>query len=56
MRQNISTASYAVLGGRLSCLWNSRSHFELVLNVRTAKAVGVSIPDAIRVRADGVIE
>jgi putative ABC transport system substrate-binding protein len=35
--------------------WEQPTEFELVLNMKTAKALGVSIPESIMVRATKVI-
>jgi ABC-type uncharacterized transport system substrate-binding protein len=32
------------------------SSFSFVLNLETARALGIAIPDAVRIRADEVIE
>jgi len=35
--------------------WEQPTEFELVLNMKTAKALGISIPESIMVRATKVI-
>ena len=35
--------------------WEQPTEFELVLNMKTAKALGVSIPESIMVRATKII-
>jgi putative ABC transport system substrate-binding protein len=32
------------------------THFQFVLNMKTAKAIGLKIPDSILLRADKVVE
>ena len=40
----------------LTCRCYSPQRFELALNLKTAKALGIDIPQSIMLRADQVIE
>jgi putative ABC transport system substrate-binding protein len=49
-------ASSVVGGGPADCPSNIRPIYELVVNLKTAKAIGVTIPEGFLSRADEVIE
>ena len=53
-RRPVSTASYVAKSCRPSV--QTPTKFPLVINMKTAKALGLTVPQSILLRADEVIE